>query len=68
MDTTQAELRTLTNEAHALSLRMITQVDAINLGTAQDGPAALDRMARDLNFIADQIKDAAYRLSTKAVL
>jgi len=62
------EIRTFTNDAHELSLKMIVVADEINLGTisAEEGFQKLDRMARDLAAITDTIKDLAYRLKMDA--
>jgi hypothetical protein len=58
------ELRTLTNDALKISAKMLAHVDNISFNsvTTYDGAKALDLCARELQAVADNIKDASYRL------
>jgi hypothetical protein len=59
------ELRTFSDDAYELALKMSARADGITGEPAQDLKAeavAMDRMARDMAAITDTIKDLAYRL------
>lgn len=59
------ELRTFTDDATRLALKMTVVVDHINMGlvSAGEGGQRLDQLAREMIGIQETIKDLAYRFS-----
>lgn len=58
------ELRTFSNDAHELALKLILAVDDVSLERipAAESAATIDRLARDMKRVTDCLKDLAYRL------